>query len=590
MNSASLANLARVRLPPRFDVDYQVLGLRLRRLAEPARELLAAFTPFRSRGDTCRRILVDNDGRQIIVELAAFSDVYDVPVTGAVRAKRALIEGDTLILHDAFFRRSPSELADFETKREEVRAAWGDGIQYRQELLNADGSVQRLGLRLPQVGALHAIASHWTVKTETALVVMPTGTGKTEVMVAAAVAAQAMRVLVIVPTDALRYQTAGKFLSYRLLRSIDIISELPNPVVGVLDSRPNADQLPALRACNVVVTTMSSVGLADSAMQQRFAALFSHVFFDEAHHVEAATWRKFRTHCSHARVVLFTATPFREDGKSLDGQIIYEFPLSTAQDQAYFKPIRFVEVFEPDADEADGAIAAAAVGRLREDLAVGFNHFLMARAATIEHAERLYGEIYANAYADLNPIVIHSRSNLSERKARLAAVRAGQHRIVVCVDMFGEGFDLPNLKVAALHAVHKSLGVTLQFIGRFARTAAGVGDASFVANTAADGVPEALESLYREDADWNVLLADLSYDAINPQAQLSALVTNLEAAAPGTEGLDFSTIALRPKISTVVYRTAGFYPDRFRKGFRPFQHIHQPQISRRDNFLLLIVN
>ena len=99
--------------------------------------------------------------------------------------------------------------------------------------------------------------------------------------------------------------------------------------------------------------------------------------------------------------------------------------------------------------------------------------------------------------------------------------------------MFGEGFDLPNLKIAALHSVHKSLGITLQFIGRFARTAAGVGRATFVANAAEDGVPEALESLYQEDADWNLLIADLSYDAIDPQTKLSELVANLDARWSG---------------------------------------------------------
>ncbi len=591
MDSAALANLTRVRLPARFDIDYRTPGLRVRRLAQAQREIEATFTPFRSRGNTCRRIIVAaNDGQQLVVELAAFTDAYDPPVTGAVRAKDAAADGDSLVLRDASFRSHALALNEFATVRDTVNAAWIAGIHYSDELLNPDGSVQRPGLRLPQVGALHALASHWTVRTEPALVVMPTGTGKTEVMIAATVGCRAPRLLVIVPTDALRLQTADKFLSYGLLGSIGIIPEMPNPVVGLLESRPNPDHLDALRACNVVVSTMSSVGLAEAAMQQRLAALFSHVFFDEAHHIEAATWKKFSKHCSNARVVLFTATPFREDGKALDGQIVYEFPLSMAQDQAYFKPIRFVEVFEPDADEADRAIAAAAVGRLREDIAAGFNHLLMARARTIDDAERLFDEIYAPDYADLNPVVIHSRVTASERKARLAAVRGGQHRIVVCVDMFGEGFDLPNLKVAALHAVHKSIGVTLQFIGRFARTTAGVGDATFVANTAADGVPEALESLYREDADWNVLLADLSYDAINPEAQLSALVANLEAAAPETDGLDFSTLALRPKISTLVYRTAAFHPDRFRKAFRPFQHIHQPQISRRDNVLLLIIN
>src|SRR5690606_35923686 len=41
---------------------------------------------------------------------------------------------------------------------------------------------------------------------------------------------------------------------------------------------------------------------------------------------------------------------------------------------------------------------------------------------------------------------------------------------IVCVDMFGEGYDFPKLKIAALHAPHRSLVPTIQFIGRFART------------------------------------------------------------------------------------------------------------------------
>ena len=417
---------------------------------------------------------------------------------------------------------------------------------------------------------------------------MPTGTGKTEVMIAAAVESQSNRVLVIVPTDALRSQTGEKFLSYGWLKRIGVVGEIPNPVIGALSSKPDPGQFDALRACNVVVSTMSSIGLADPAVQRDFAALFSHVFFDEAHHIEAATWKKFRQHCTKAHMLLFTATPFREDGKSLEGKIIYEFPLSKAQEQGYFKPVRFVEVFEPDDEQSDRKIADAAVARLREDIAAGNNHVLMARAATIERAREIYETIYAQRFGDLNPVLIHSKS--AGKAAALSRIRNGEHQIVVCVDMFGEGFDLPTLKVAALHSVHKSLGVTLQFIGRFARSGAGVGSATFVANTAEDGVPEALESLYREDADWNFLLADLSYDAINPQAKLSELVANLEPVGTEENAPEISILALRPKISTQVYRTTAFYPERFAKAFRKSQRIFQPQISRRDNLLVLVVN
>ena len=417
---------------------------------------------------------------------------------------------------------------------------------------------------------------------------MPTGTGKTEVMIANAVASYGERILVIVPTDPLRQQTAAKFATYGLLKDIGVVGDVPEPVVCVLSSRPGPHQFEALEACNIVVTTMSSIGLAEEATQRRFASLFTHVFFDEAHHAEAASWKRFHTLCEHARIVLFTATPFREDGKPLNGKMIYNFPLGDAQEQGFFQPIHFVEVFEPDSALSDRAIAEAAIAKLREDLAAGHDHLLMARAATIDQAKRLFEEIYdASAYADLSPVLIHSRTR--QMRAVMDRIRRGQHRIIICVNMFGEGVDVPNLKVAALHAVHKSLGITLQFIGRFARTGGDVGEATFIANTAEDGVPEALESLYREDADWNILLADLSYDAIDPQARLSDLVDNLEPAAD-TGPVEISTLALRPKMSVQVYRTGAFSPELYSLAFRPRQIIHQPQISSADNFLVLIVN
>jgi superfamily II DNA or RNA helicase len=105
-----------------------------------------------------------------------------------------------------------------------------------------------------------------------------------------------------------------------------------------------------------------------------------------------------------------TATPFREDGRTLPGKIIYNYPLQAAQEEGFFRPIRFLQVFEPDDQLADASIAAAAVGRLREDLEAGYDHLLLARANTIEDATRLYRHIYLRNHADLNPVLIHSNS------------------------------------------------------------------------------------------------------------------------------------------------------------------------------------
>ena len=229
------------------------------------------------------------------------------------------------------------------------------------------------------------------------------------------------------------------------------------------------------------------------------------------------------------------------------------------------------------------------MARLREDLAAGYDHLLLARADAIDHAIWLYDKIYSPNYADLNPVVIHSRS--TGRAQTLHSIRNGSHRIIICVDMFGEGFDLPRLKVAALHSVHKSLGITLQFIGRFARSAGeAIGPATFVANTAEDGVPEALEGLYQEDADWNVLLSDLSYDAIDPQARLSELVENLRPIQTDPDSVHISTLTLRPKLSAEVFRVTDFRPQDYVKAFRQRQVIHQPYFSREDGLLVFIVN
>ena len=60
-------------------------------------------------------------------------------------------------------------------------------------------------------------------------------------------------------------------------------------------------------------------------------------------------------------VVQFTATPFREDGRRVDGEFIYTYPLKKAQEEGYFKPIRFEAVFGLDRPDADLAIASQLV-------------------------------------------------------------------------------------------------------------------------------------------------------------------------------------------------------------------------------------
>ena len=93
------------------------------------------------------------------------------------------------------------------------------------------------GLRSPQLGALHAILAHRSMETgEPITVVMPTGTGKTEAMLAA-FAHTPVRTLVVVPSDALRSQIALKFATLGVLPTSRVLQgKYLCPVVGLLKS------------------------------------------------------------------------------------------------------------------------------------------------------------------------------------------------------------------------------------------------------------------------------------------------------------------------------------------------------------------
>lgn len=228
---------------------------------------------------------------------------------------------------------------------------------------------------------------------------------------------------------------------------------------------------------------------------------FSNVFIDEAHHIEASSWKKVRSVFDKNKVLQFTATPFRNDRKRLEGKVIFNFTLKKAQEQGYFKPINFIPIREYDFEKADKLISEKAVEVLREDTANGYNHILMARCQNKNRAEQVF-KLYEE-YEDLSPVLIHS--SITGKKDILESIVNGNHKIIVAVNMLGEGFDLPQLKIAAFHDIRKSLPVTLQFAGRFTRTSIDdeLSNASFIANLADINTEDELSELYAQDSDWN---------------------------------------------------------------------------------------
>ena len=147
----------------------------------------------------------------------------------------------------------------------------------------------------------------------------------------------------------------------------------------------------------------------------------------------------------------------------------------------------------------------------------------MVRARSIPRATEL-AALYTAWAPEFGPRAVHDGVGKRNREAAFAALADRSCRIVICVDMLGEGFDLPQLKIAALHDVKKSLGPMIQFIGRFCRTSAStpIGTASvYVARDPAMALSP-LRDLLREDADWNLLLSDITERATDAVEQLGS--------------------------------------------------------------------
>ena len=551
-------------LPEVFAIDDQVSRNPVRQLARRSATTdgtLTGFTRDRLRGWIFRPA---DAGPEIVI----VSKARTLPASYEHVIEGAIVEQDgNQTLADATWARHP-QLGGAAPPPGEgnptlvaVLDSWRGAFSFVAE----DPVAGTPGLRGPQIGAVHAIHAHWAVSENTATIVMPTGTGKTETMLSILLSAHCAKVLVVVPTDALRTQIADKFVSLGILKepkcAVLSVGAL-HPVVGVLQHIPRtiAEVDDLFNKCHVVVTTSHIAGQADEAVQKRIAEHCPYLFIDEAHHAEAPTWVVFKDRFSDRRVVQFTATPFREDGKPLDGRIIFKYPLRKAQKEGYFKPIRFIPVIEFNRKKADAAIVKKAIEQLRADFDKG--HILMARVDSVDRAEQVF-QLYS-AFPEFSPVQLHT--GITSKKARAEAreqIIAKKSRIVVCVDMLGEGFDLPELKIAAFHDIRKGVAVTLQLAGRFTRTRPDLGDATVIANTGDVHVQDALRKLYTRDPDWNQLLPELSEQMIGEQVSMQEFLAGFTEFA---DEIPLKTV--RAATSCVAYRTTctEWDPENFRKG------------------------
>lgn len=478
-----------------------------------------------------------------------------------------------------------SDLNEHVRTADQVRNSWENALRLTREVPNV-----LQGFRNAQVGAIHAVLAHWSVSQQPCTVVLPTGTGKTETMLGITVAERAKLVLVIVPTQDLRVQLAGKFKELGILKKIKVLDQSALlPRVATLSSGlAKNEDLEALLSCNVIVSTPMLLS-RDLMLRTKLAEEVSHVFFDEAHHLKASSWVELKKAFGNSKIVQFTATPYRLDRQPIDGKVVYQYSLEHAQKDGCFSDISLITVDERNPEKKDDAIAHAAYQRLKEDRSEGYtNHCMMVRAGDRPRANELY-ELYSTNFPEEKIVKIYT--GVPGKKEKLEAVKRGEYAIIVCVDMLKEGFDFPEFKIAAVHDLHKSLAVVLQFIGRFTRERRDLGKAHMVVNFAEVEIPRELEKLYAEGSGWSKVISEV---AQSKQEEAIEFIEFLAGCEPYKTFDDpdqtISPRLVNPALSCVVYRCEyGVDWSRFRESFPAKYRFSQPYENSKRNLFYFSV-
>ena len=272
---------------------------------------------------------------------------------------------------------------------------------------------------------------------------------------------------------------------------------LGGPHVAVLDGKDA--NIHDCEKSHIVLTNIQQ--LASSA--DRWLPNFEDFFFDlilvdEGHHSAAKSWEKVFVRFPNAKVVNLTATPYRADDKEITGKLVYRYSFTRAMVKGYIKRLQavyvapseltftyegdtkthtFNEVLQLKEEEwfsrgvalspaCNEDIVTASLDRLEQLRQTGTRHQVVAVAMQIDHA-RAIRSLYAERGYEAE--TIHSKMVAEDRAEVLRKLKTGLIDVIVQVQMLGEGFDHPQLSVAAIFRPFRSLAPYLQFVGRAMR-------------------------------------------------------------------------------------------------------------------------
>lgn len=362
-------------------------------------------------------------------------------------------------------------------------------------------------LREPQIEAYYRTYDHFVTnnKKNHAVIILPTGVGKTGLIGLLPYKICKGRVLIISPrlvikdgiVNALNPNDSSNFWLKRKI--FNDINDLP----VLIEYEGKKTNLEWLESANIVVLNIHKLqNRLDSSLINRVNnTFFDMIIIDEAHHSTANTWVETTNYFNNAKVIKLTGTPFRSDGISIIGKNIYEYALSKAMAKGYIKSLvnfsyvpdklylyiegdskeyTVEELYEKGIKDEEWVSKSITYSRPCSEKVVeksiellkkkkeGSNvpHKIIAVASSILHAEQIQS-IYQEK--NINSVIIHSGLSKEEIDSNLSDIENNRVEAIINVSMLGEGYDHPYLSVAAIFRPFRTILPYQQFVGRILR-------------------------------------------------------------------------------------------------------------------------
>lgn len=360
-------------------------------------------------------------------------------------------------------------------------------------------------LREPQIEAYIKIRDYMKInKSGEALVVLPTGTGKSGLISIAPFEVSHGRVLVITPgivtkdsvIKSLHPMEENFWVNYDVIfdpEDMPVVEEYSN---DMLDS--------SLEKCDFVITNIHKLYSENrnSLINRKIVTpdFFDMIIIDEAHHAPAKTWVNVLKYFKNSKKLYLTGTPYRGDGEKLPGEPIHETKLSEVMALKYVKWLRkktvnsselyftmlgdskkyskdeILEFKDREWIEKSVALSQActlevikeSIKNLKELKEVSPNvpHKILAIGCSIKHAEDLE-KLYTNE--GMSSIIVHSDMSRDDIENAFLKIENNKCDVVISVNMLMEGYDHKYLTILALFRPYRSLNAFAQVVGRVLR-------------------------------------------------------------------------------------------------------------------------